>query len=430
MRKPMKRFKKRYAVAQRQHVRILKRVSHHPAFTIPALTFGFLILLTVAIMAIMSGGTPKLVRTDSHIVIIAHDNVTETVPTRADTVAAVLRRFNIPVNAGDVVEPAENTQIVTDNFHINVYRAVPVTIVDGGSQTFTYTAALTPRSIVSQAGIHLYPEDDVSYAPTDNFVTEGSVAQRVIINRATPVNVNIYGTPVVIRTHATTVGSMLTSRGLLLQPSDVVEPSINAPITPNMQIFVLHKGQQVVTQESSIPAPTQIIEDDSLSFGTTAVRQQGSAGQMLTTFLVQTNADGTQSEKQIQQIVTVQPVPEIIAQGKAVQIPSDKEAVMAAAGISPSDYPYVDYIVSHESGWCPTKLQGEAGYCPPYAPASIPDYLGYGLGQATPGYKMSSFGSDWETNAITQLKWATSYADGRYGSWSAAYNHWSEYSNW
>ncbi|HSX00401.1 MAG TPA: ubiquitin-like domain-containing protein [Patescibacteria group bacterium] len=430
MRKHLLRFKKRYAVAQRRHLHLVKRVSHHPAFTIPLVTVASLVLFTVAVLVLINGGNPKLLRSDSHIVIIAHDNIEQTVPTHANTVHDVLKRFNITVNSGDVVEPEQDTQIVTDNFHINVYRAVPVTVVDGMTKTFAYSAATTPRSIVKQAGIQVYPEDDLSLIPTQNFLIEGSIGQRVVIDRATPVNVNLYGTAVVMRTHAKTVGDLLTDRGLLIQPNDVVQPAVTTPVAANMQVFVLHKGQQVITEESNIDMPTQIVEDSSLSFGTTAVRQQGSPGKKLTTYLVQTAPDGTQTRKEIQSVITVQPVTQITARGKAVEIPSDKQAVMASAGIAASDYPYVDYIVSHESGWCPTKLQGQAGYCPPYAPASIPSGLGYGLGQATPGSKMASFGADWQTSAPTQLRWATSYALGRYGSWGAAYNHWSSYHNW
>jgi uncharacterized protein YabE (DUF348 family) len=430
MRKTLLRFKQRYAVAQRQHVHTLKRVGRHPAFTIPLITFGSLILCSIVVVALLNGGSPKLTRTDSHIVIISHDNIEQTVPTSADTVGQVLNRFRIPLHDGDVVEPAQDTQIVTDNFRINVYRAVPVTIVDGAKKTFAYSAATTPRSIVKQAGIEVFPEDDLKLLPTTNFLLEGSIGQRVVIDRATPVNVNLYGTPVVMRTHAKTVGDLLIERGLLLQQDDVVQPSTAAPVTANMQIFVLHKGQKVVSEESTIDMPTQIVEDGSLTFGTTAVRQQGSPGKKLTTYLISTAVDGTQTRKEIQQVTTVQPVTQITARGKAVQIPSDKQAVMAAAGIAASDYPYVDYIVSHESGWCPTKLQGHPGICPPYAPAEIPGGLGYGLGQATPGTKMAAFGADWQTSAVTQLKWATSYADGRYGSWGAAYNHWTTYHNW
>ena len=430
MHKALKRLKQRSLQASQEHARAIRQVSRHPAFTIPLVTIGSLGLLFVAIFAILSGGAPKLTRTDSHIVIISHDGTQQVVPTRADTVSAVLGKFHVAVHDGDVVEPSGDTQIVTDNFRINVYRAVPVTIVDGAKKQFAYSAATTPRSIVKQAGINVYPEDNLELLPTTNFLVEGSIGQRVVIDRATPVNVNLYGTPVVMRTHAKTVGDLLTERGLLLQQNDVVQPSITAAVADNMQIFVLHKGQKVVSEESAIDMPTQIIEDNSLTFGTTATRQQGSAGKKLTTYLVETAADGTQTRKEIQQVITVQPVTEIIARGKAVQIPSDKQAVMAAAGVSSGDYPYVDFIASHEGGWCPTKIQGTHN-CPPYInPSDIPSYGGYGIFQATPGGKMASAGADWATSAITQIRWATGYANSRYGGWAGAYNHWAAYSNW
>ena len=90
---------------------------------------------------------------------------------------------------------------------------------------------------------------------------------------------------------------------------------------------------------------------------------------------------------------------------------------MAAAGIASADFGYVDYIVSHESGWSYTKW----------------NYRGsgaYGLGQALPATKMAAFGSDYMTNPITQLKWANAYAVGRYGSWANAYAYWLSHHNW
>jgi len=102
---------------------------------------------------------------------------------------------------------------------------------------------------------------------------------------------------------------------------------------------------------------------------------------------------------------------------------------MALAGIAPGDYQYVDYIIGRESGWCPTKAQGQYGGCPPYA-GSVPSGGGYGLCQSTPGSKMASAGADWATNPVTQLKWCNGYAVSRYGSWAAAYNHWLVSHNW
>ena len=100
-----------------------------------------------------------------------------------------------------------------------------------------------------------------------------------------------------------------------------------------------------------------------------------------------------------------------------VLVPGSHTDWMAAAGIAPSDYGYVDYIVDHESGWVPTKWNyGGSG--------------AYGLGQAMPASKMAAFGSDYMTDPITQLKWANAYAVGSYGSWANAYAHWISRHSW
>ncbi|HEX2144508.1 MAG TPA: hypothetical protein VHG10_08370 [Glycomyces sp.] len=53
----------------------------------------------------------------------------------------------------------------------------------------------------------------------------------------------------------------------------------------------------------------------------------------------------------------------------------------------------------------------------------------YGIPQALPGSKMSSEGSDWETNPVTQINWGLGYIAGRYGTPCEAWNH-SEEHNW
>jgi hypothetical protein len=84
---------------------------------------------------------------------------------------------------------------------------------------------------------------------------------------------------------------------------------------------------------------------------------------------------------------------------------------MTAAGIAASDFTYVDYIVTHESDWQVTVYNAQGSGA-------------YGLPQALPPSQMASFGADYMTNPVTQLKWAQSYALGRYGSWANAYNFW------
>ncbi len=79
---------------------------------------------------------------------------------------------------------------------------------------------------------------------------------------------------------------------------------------------------------------------------------------------------------------------------------------MAAAGIAESDWGYVDYIVSRESGWNPNATNKSSGAC--------------GLVQALPCSKVPGNGYD----PVDNLRWATGYAVGRYGSWAGAHSFW------
>ncbi|WP_261812637.1 lytic transglycosylase domain-containing protein [Microbacterium aurugineum] len=85
---------------------------------------------------------------------------------------------------------------------------------------------------------------------------------------------------------------------------------------------------------------------------------------------------------------------------------------MAAAGIAQSDWQYVDYIVSRESGWNPNATNQSSGAC--------------GLVQALPCSKVPGNGY----NPVDNLRWATGYATGRYGSWAGAYNFWTNNHWW
>ncbi|WP_442918958.1 transglycosylase SLT domain-containing protein [Leucobacter sp. VD1] len=85
---------------------------------------------------------------------------------------------------------------------------------------------------------------------------------------------------------------------------------------------------------------------------------------------------------------------------------------MAAAGIAESDWGYVDYIASKESGWNPNATNASSGAC--------------GLIQANPCSKVPGSGY----NPVDNLRWANGYAVGRYGSWAGAYAFWTSNHWW
>lgn len=293
----------------------LKYVHKKPLFTIPLLTFLVLLLVVMVAVLVSSGGDPTRRARDPNVVVVSYDKQERTIPTDAKTVGELLRRLDIKLNEGDVVEPGRRTEIASDNFRINVYRAVPVTIVDGGKKMFTYSAAATPRSIVKQAGVSVFPEDRLELLPTENFLTESSIGERVVIARAQPVTLNLYGTPVTIRTHAKTVGDLIKERNIKVAKDDTVQPALDTPISGTPQVFLIRNGTQIQTVEEQVAMPTETVSDTKLAYGTIAIRQQGSPGKKLVTYQIELKNGVEVGRKAIQAVVTVEPVKQVVAKG-------------------------------------------------------------------------------------------------------------------
>jgi len=398
-----------------------KEFKKHPGSAFVVLLVVSLVVTAIAFY-VLNHGSYELPPSDRFVAIISRDGSKQVVSTKEPNVGTLLKSLSIVLNPGDVVEPALDAPINQDDYRINIYRAKPIEIIDGAKRVFSLTAATTLRSIAKHAGVMVYPEDNLNIEPSPNFLADSSIGTRIVVDRATPINVNLYGTDTPMRTQAKTVGELLKEKQIKLGSSDNVMPVASTPITAEHKIYVVGKGFTVITLTQPIPMPVQTIYDDSLSFGTSAIRQQGSEGQQVVTYKVNKE---TGERTPLQTIIAQQAVPQILVAGTSLSgIKND----MAKAGISPNDYQYADYIISHESGWCPTKAQGE--HACPAIPNNPNTPNGYGLCQATPGYKMSSAGSDWATNPVTQLRWCSGYAIGRYGSWGAAYNYWLSHHNW
>lgn len=110
---------------------------------------------------------------------------------------------------------------------------------------------------------------------------------------------------------------------------------------------------------------------------------------------------------------TTKPAPVV---HKAVDPYAGLSAYQIAERIVPSgEFGCFDWIVTRESGWD--------------VHATNPSSGAYGLGQALPGYKMASEGSDWRDNPVTQIKWTLNYMDERYGSPCSAQSFWEAH-NW
>lgn len=392
------------SVMKKKH-RILN-LHKHP-LVVPVVTF--VTLFIASLIAFVAFGATTLRPADSRVVSVYADGQSQTLPTRAETVGDLLNRLNIKLYDGDVVEPGVDTQIIDDNFSVNVYRSRPVTVVDGDRQVTVNTAAQSPRSVAEEVGVKLYPEDNVKVDLPESLLDEGSATEQVVVERSVPVKLVLYGQPYDVRTHAKTVEELIKDKGL--EAGDVtVLPPAKTPVTADMVIFVTNPDKNIVTAEEAIPNSEEIVNDPEVAYGQTVVKQEGTPGKKIIIYEVDKNDPNIKAV--LQEVIAVQPINRIVARGTKIaagSVTGTKADWMAAAGIDPSQYQYVDYIIGRESGWNPAAVS--ANRC-------------IGLGQKCNAASLISVCPSWQTDPVCQLDHFSGYANSRYGSWQGAYNFW------
>src|SRR5690348_9102332 len=115
MRKKLRHLHYRLGVTRRKHVRRIRAASRHP-FAVPIFVFVALAIFAIASYLLYARLGHTLEPAGNDIVIISHDHQTQVVPSHEPTVGALLAKLGIPINAGDVVEPAPDTEIHQDDF--------------------------------------------------------------------------------------------------------------------------------------------------------------------------------------------------------------------------------------------------------------------------------------------------------------------------
>lgn len=88
-------------------------------------------------------------------------------------------------------------------------------------------------------------------------------------------------------------------------------------------------------------------------------------------------------------------------------------SLLGSYGWDSGQFSCLESLWTRESGWNPYAENSSSG--------------AYGIPQALPGSKMASFGSDWATNATTQIKWGLWYIRASYGSPCGAWSHSESY---
>ena len=396
-----------------------RRDIHHPMF-IPLVSGIILFFLAIVIFINFSATT--VTYNSSRVVELYNNGKVEIIPTTATTVGNLIKRLGIVINTGDIVDPSDNTPILTNGFRINIYRVHPVTINENGSSKVILTADVNPRVIAVQAGYTIYPQDYVNDVTSPAELNQNIIGQVISIIPSTPVNLTLYGTQVVIRTHAKTVADFLNQNKIKTTDGSNVIPTLSSPITSNMQILVVPLGQQLISVQQSIAYSTQNVNNPNLPYDTSTVSQQGVDGSELVVEQV-SKVNGVSTSTPIQTVVINQPTPEIVQVGTGISAVNGGDNItwLRSSNINTSDYSSVNYIMNKESHWNPDDINSIG--C-------------IGLGQSCPSARtgvpsLALNCPDWQTDAVCQLNFFNSYVVSHgYGDWANAAAHEQNYGWW
>ena len=255
----------------------------------------------------LADATKPAAKAGEKLVTIYDRGAEKTIVTKARTIREALKlaKFSIDERQ-DVVEPSLDSEMVAEKYNINIFRARPITIVDGNKRLKVTTAEQTPALIAKVAGIEVFEEDKTTLSNSDNMAVDG--ANMVMkIDRASMVNFVLYGKESVIRTHAKTVGELLKEKNINPKKDDTLSVDRSAKIIPGMKIELWRNGKQTITAEEDVKFEVEKVQDANRDSGYREVKQAGENGKKNVTYEVEMKNGVEVSRKEIASVVTKEP---------------------------------------------------------------------------------------------------------------------------
>ena len=259
----------------------------------------------------LADATKPAAKAGEKLVTIYDRGAEKTIVTKARTIREALKlaKFSIDERQ-DVVEPSLDSEMVAEKYNINIFRARPITIVDGNKRLKVTTAEQTPALIAKAAGTEVFEEDKTTLSNSDNMAVDG--ANMVMkINRASMVNFVLYGKESVIRTHAKTVGELLKEKNIDPKKDDTLSVDRSAKIISGMKIELWRNGKQTITVEEDVKFEVEKVQDANRDSGYREVKQVGENGKKNVTYEIEMKNGVEVSRKEIASVVTKEPKKQI-----------------------------------------------------------------------------------------------------------------------
>ncbi len=282
---------------------------HYVLLALGGLFIVALTLFTVVLLATYKA--PTIENPDSGRLITVYDRgLKVSFLSKEKTLGAALKEHDITVYDHDAVEPLPSEELIAPEYRVNIYRARPIIIIDGSVRTKTVTAFQSPKLIANEAGFRLNNEDTAMMQRSDDILHDG-VGLKLVIDRAVPIELDLYGRLLTMHTQADTVGDMLAEKGISIGKQDRVSLATTTPITPESKIRVWREGKQTLSIDEQVPFGTEIVYDADRPLGYRESQTKGTAGVRTITYEVEIKDGVEVYRNEIARIVTKEPAKQI-----------------------------------------------------------------------------------------------------------------------
>ena len=250
-----------------------------------------------------------------HVLTVYDGGVERGILTSADTLGEALEESGVVLSENDVTEPGLDEKLVAGNYRVNIYRARPVVVIDGEISTKIMSPYRSVDQIAEQANIELRDEDEAELmASTLSMLGDGAL-ERMVIDRATPFKLVLYGKKIDAYTQATTVEDMLEQKDIKLGKKDKLSLPLDRKIVAGMTVEIYRDGKQTITVEEVVKKPIREIHDANREVGYRQVKTPGKDGTKQVTYEVHMQNGKEVKRQKIASVVTKHPVEEVVIVG-------------------------------------------------------------------------------------------------------------------
>lgn len=253
-----------------------------------------------------------------------------------------------------------------------------ITVEADGQTKEVRTNSGSPAQILQEAGVTLEPGDGWRLQGPNKRVQDGSV---ITVVRGVPFTVIRGEQTAEYKSSKATVGEALKDIGISYK-KERVYPPVGEPLQPNMQIYVLGRGEELHFSEASVDIPVKYEEDHSMNFGTESVQHPGKPGKQTIVSKRIKNSDGQHSMQELTRRVTEEPESKIIRKGMAMSV------------YTPEGYKrYTKKFTAHASAYVATGNRTSIGLVPYEGIAAVdPRVIPYYTKMYIPGYGIAMAG--------------------------------------